>query len=74
MDHPDIEEQLRGAVLESEWSVYAIAKRSGIPQSRLSDFKNGRTLSLENAGKLAAFFGMRFTKPKHKPKPDRGQI
>lgn len=71
-DETDLAEQLREAMRESEWSVNQISKGAGIAQSRLNDFYGvQKSLSLENASKLAAFFGMRLTKPKHKPKPKR---
>ena len=63
----DIITQLRDTIEASDLSIYALAKAADVPQSRLSDFKNHRgKLSLENAAKLATFFGMRLTKPKKK--------
>ena len=60
-------DQLRQAVLDSGLSVYRIAKDSGVPQSALQRFITGhRDLRLETASKLAAYFGMRLTKPQSK--------
>ena len=62
----DIIEQLRQAVRDSPLSVNKIAKASGVPQSRLSDFMNGKEMRTNSAAKLAKYFQMRLTKPKYR--------
>lgn len=57
--------QLRSAVTESGKSQYRIAKATGISQPAITRFVNGdRSISLETADKLAAYFGMSLTDPK----------
>jgi hypothetical protein len=61
----DIAEQLKAAVAGSGLSVYAVAKGSKISEPVLHRFMHGeRTLRLDTAAKLAAFFEMRLTRPK----------
>ncbi len=61
----NIEEQLRDAIKNSGQSVNAIAKASGVQQSTLSRFVNEETsIQLQFAARVAAYFGMRLTKPK----------
>ena len=51
---PDIERQLRRAILRSGLSRYRIAKESGVSQAALSLFVNRkRTLTLTSAAKVA---------------------
>ena len=58
-----ISDQLREAMQGYE-SINRVAKDSGISQPILHRFYHGeRDLRLETADKLAAFFGMRLTKP-----------
>ena len=57
--------QLRSAIETSGASLYRIAKDSGVPQSVVHRFATGqRQIKLDAADKLAAYFGMRLTKPK----------
>lgn len=63
---------LRKAVQDSELTLYAIAKGSGIAYSVLYRFVSGeRDLTLETATKLADFFGMRLTRPKRPKEKER---
>ena len=58
-------DQLRSAVLDSGISHYRIAKDTGMSQPIITRFANGdRSISLDTADKLAAYFQMRFTDPK----------
>ena len=51
---PDIEEQLRQAILDSDMSRYRISQLTGVANSVLSNFVNGhRSLTLTTAAKLA---------------------
>jgi predicted transcriptional regulator len=59
-----IQDQLRDAIANSEKSLNAIAKESGIPQPMLYNFMQGKDIRLETAAKLADYFGMRLTVPK----------
>ena len=65
-DVPNIlADQLRGAIRDSGYSINSLADVMGIPQPVLSRFVNGhRSISMGNAEKIAAAFGMRLTKPK----------
>ena len=52
-------EVIRQAVNKSEHSRYAICMATGIEQSSLSRFMDGRTsLRLDRADKLAAYLGL----------------
>lgn len=56
---PTLADQLRAAVADSGLSHYRIAKDTGISQPIITRFVNGdRSVSLDTAGKLAAYFGM----------------
>lgn len=58
-----ISDQLREA-MQNYGSIYRVAKDSGVSQPILHRFYHGeRDLRLETADQLAAFFGMRLTKP-----------
>ena len=58
-----ISEQLRDAI-KDYGSVYVVARVSGISQSALNRFATGeRGLQLDTAERLAAFLGMRLTRP-----------
>lgn len=60
-----ISDQLREAVRGSGLSIYAAAKGAGVSEPSLNRFMRGkRSLTLESADKLAAFFEMRLTRPK----------
>ncbi len=67
---PDIEDQLREAVAESELSRYRIAKLSGVSEGQLSRFvmdkddPRHRTLTLTSAARVAEVLGLELT-----PKP-----
>lgn len=62
----NIEQRLRRAVLESEFSRYQIAKISGVSQAQLSFFVNEiRSLTLPVAAKIAEVLGLEL-RPKKK--------
>jgi transcriptional regulator with XRE-family HTH domain len=62
----DIEAQLKQAIKRSKMSRYRIAKESGLTESQLSYFVNGkRTLTLPAAAKLAKVLKLEL-KPKKK--------
>lgn len=71
---PDIEDQLREAVAESELSRYRIAKLSGVSEGQLSRFvmdkddPRHRTLTLTSAARVADVLGLELT-----PKPRKGR-
>jgi transcriptional regulator with XRE-family HTH domain len=66
----DIEKRLKRALIESKVSRYRIAKESGLTESQLSYFVNGkRTLTLPAAAKLAKVLGLEL-----KPKKKRGKL
>jgi plasmid maintenance system antidote protein VapI len=55
----DIEKQLKKAIEESRMSRYRISKESGLAESQLSYFVNGkRSLTLPAAAKLARVLGL----------------
>ena len=56
---PDIEERLRQAILNSSMSRYRISQLSGVADSQLCFFVNGkRTLTLTSAAKVAQVLGL----------------
>lgn len=61
----DIEEQLRRAIVEAEKAKitrYRLSLLTGVSQATLSLFVNKkRTITLENAAKLAAVLGLELT-------------
>jgi hypothetical protein len=60
-----LQDQLRQAVRESEFSLYAIAKGAQIAYPVLYRFSTGeRDLTLTTASRLADFFRMRLTRPR----------
>lgn len=61
-----IEETLRKAILESGKSRFQIAKETGVSQTQLCRFMQGRTLTLPTAEPLIRYFGYRLTKGKRK--------
>ena len=64
-----ISEQLRNAIRGSGLTVYELAKQTGISSGQLYRFINGdRELRSSTMDELAAFFGMRLTKPKRHKK------
>jgi hypothetical protein len=51
--------QLRAAIAATGQSLYAVAQQSGVPSPVLQRFVNGeRGITLETAGKLAAYLGL----------------
>jgi len=58
-------DQLRNAVHDSGFSVNHIAAGAGIPQPVLQRFISGerQNIRLDTADRLAAYFGMRLTRP-----------
>jgi len=58
-------QQLKEAIQKSGLTVYRISKDSGVPQPTLQRFVSGeRDIRLgQTADKLAAYFGMRLTRP-----------
>jgi transcriptional regulator with XRE-family HTH domain len=62
----DIEQKLRKAIFNSKMSRYKISQLSGVGESQLSLFVNGkRTLTLTSAAKVADVLGLDL-KPKKK--------
>jgi len=58
-------DQLKRIIDDSGLSIYRIAKEADVPQSGLQMFVSGqRDLRLGTVDKLAAYFAIRFTKPK----------
>lgn len=66
---PDIEEQLRQAILGAAISRYALSKASGVSEGVISRFVNGyRTVTMETAAKLAMTLGLEFKPTKKRRK------
>ena len=65
-------DSLRDAVLTSGLTHYRIGKDIGIGADQVDRFMDGRDIRLSTAEKLAAYFQMRFTKPKKPKKRDDG--
>ncbi|NIP22277.1 MAG: helix-turn-helix domain-containing protein [Phycisphaerae bacterium] len=60
---------MKQALIESKVSRYRIAKESGLTESQLSYFVNGkRTLTLPTAAKLAKVLGLELVEKKGKKK------
>ena len=60
-----LSEQLKKAIEDSDFSQYRIAKETGVAQSTISQFLNGkRSLSLANIDKLCEFLGLQLTNRK----------
>jgi predicted transcriptional regulator len=58
-------DQLRKTVKGSGLTLYAVAKRSGVPYAVLYRFMSGeRDLRLDTADRLCKLFSMRLTAPK----------
>jgi DNA-binding phage protein len=67
----DLAAQLREAIEASGLTAYAIAKVSGVDSGILYRFLAGeRDLTLDTASRIAAVVGVRFTKPRRRPKPE----
>jgi transcriptional regulator with XRE-family HTH domain len=65
----DIEKQLKRAILGSEMTRYRISKESGLTESQLSYFVNGkRSLTLPAAAKLAKALGLELVQKKGRKK------
>ncbi len=65
-------DQLRSAIRSSGLSVYRIALDTGVSQPVITRFVNGkRTVTLETADALAAYFNMRLTAPRLPKGPNR---
>lgn len=63
----DIEKQLKQAIKRSKMSRYRIAGKSGLTESQLSYFVNGkRSLTLPAAAKLAKALGLELRPTKKK--------
>ena len=61
---PDLEEQLRRAILQSGMSRYEVSKQTGIDQGTLSRFvsedpRKHRTITLTTASRLAEALGLK---------------
>lgn len=57
--------QLRKAIVDSELTLYRVAKETDLPYAVVHRFVSGkRGLSLASADKLAELFGMRLTRRK----------
>ena len=68
---PSLAEQLRRAVLESPETAYRISLDAEVDQGSLSRFMSERVdLSLENASRLASYFGLVLMSP-YGPKKTR---
>jgi len=64
---PNLEEQIRQAIIDSEMSQYQISNLSGVTKAQLSLFVNNkRTLSLTSAAKLAEVLGLELQKKQNK--------
>lgn len=62
---PTLSAQLRAAIAESGLSHYRLAKETGVSQPIITRFVNGtRSISLETADRIAAYFGMVLSVPK----------
>ena len=58
-------EQLHSAIKTSGATLYRISKDSGVLNAVLHRFATGqRQIKLDQADKLAAYFGMRLTRPR----------
>ncbi len=56
---PDIQEQLRQAILEAPFSRYRLSQMAGVSQGQLSHFVNrDRSITMGTAAKLAAALGL----------------
>lgn len=62
---PDIEEQLRQAILNCGMSRYELSRRCGVAASQLCFFVNReRSLTMNTAAKVARELGLRLTDAK----------
>ena len=58
-NQPKLSDQIRQAIVESEYTRYQISQETGLDQAALSKFVHGeRGLALENIDKLAAFLNL----------------
>ncbi len=66
---PNIEEQLRQAILTAGVSRYALSKASGVSQGVLSRFVHGeRTVTMDTAARIAAALRLELTPVKSQRK------
>ena len=64
---PNLEKQIRQAIIDSEMSQYQISTLSGVTKAQLSLFVNNkRTLNLTSAAKLAEVLGLELQKKQNK--------
>ena len=62
----ELRETLRNRLGESEGSLRAVARKTGISPTHLNQFKNGkRNLKFELLDVLAAHFGVKYTLKNH---------
>ena len=64
-------ETLRKAVKSGGFSRYAISQATGVNQSALMRFVQGKTIMLDTADRLAEFFNLSLTPAKKKKSTDR---
>jgi len=58
-DEQDIETQLRQAIINSGFSRYKLSQMTGVPESVLCTFVNGkRSITMTTAAKLAKALGL----------------
>jgi predicted transcriptional regulator len=58
----ELADTLRAAIRNSGISEIELARRTGVPQSRINDFMNGGDMRLTNAGKIAKYLGLELKK------------
>jgi plasmid maintenance system antidote protein VapI len=59
---PDIQDQLRQAILTGQITRYRLSEMTGIAQSTLSFFVKGqRSITMDTAAKLAVVLGLELT-------------
>ncbi len=62
-----LSDALRKAIMESDMSYKALERETGVLRQSLMKFMNGeRSLRLDKADQLAAYFGLTLTKRKSK--------
>ena len=70
-ERPDIQEQLRQAILAGTMTRYRLAKLTGLSQGLLSLFVNSkRSMTLDTAAKVATVLGLEF-RPIKRNRKDR---
>jgi transcriptional regulator with XRE-family HTH domain len=69
-----LEQQLRDAFRQSGWSIYRLAKDSGVSQPVVSRFVNEkRGITLATASKLAEVLGLELVSKKKKAPANKGE-